>query len=217
MNRELHWELVDSIFKSAMGCRDCFVKGLADPAYLNLPQPRGIGREYFSSHPKVAMVLLNPGRGDNPEHRLTNDRHKAVLEDYMTSRMQFGEYLKFERSLMDDWGKPRGRFLKFIDFLGLSLDKIAVVNLAWCADSGNKSPTRMLSNCFDRHTSRLLEALAPQVAILSGAKTRRFGDRVRGILPDCEVQPTLHYAHRMGKEAENRLLKPLRDWLQSMM
>ena len=207
----MSWVSVESIFKGAMSCRYCFSHGLATPAYLDLPQPRGIGLEYFSSRMKIAMVLLNPGRGDNDQHRKANERNRENLEAFKAGRMQLGEYLEAERCSMDDWGNPRGKFVSFVKSLGLSVDQIAIINLAWCADAKNKYPSKMLSECFKRHTSKLLGELAPDIVLLAGAKTQSYGGRIQKAMPNCEIVPTLHYAHRKGREAESHELKPLHD------
>jgi len=47
--------------------------------------------------------------------------------------------------------------------MGLTLSRIAMANVAWCATDGNRYPPGMLRRCFSRHTAELLQALRPDV------------------------------------------------------
>jgi hypothetical protein len=69
----------------------------------------------------------------------------------------------------------------------------------------------MLERCFTRHTAKLLELLRPNIVLASGSAIRSFQSRIQDLLPGSTVLPVLHYAHRLGTEAELRELARVRD------
>jgi hypothetical protein len=116
---------------------------------------------------------------------------------------------------MQNWG--RGRFWRyFITSIGLNIDEIAFANIAWCATAGNNYPIQMLSQCYEKFTSRLLEALSPDVILLSGSNVHSFSNRVQTILPNAKLFPILHYAHREGMQLEKREVKRIQELLRTV-
>jgi hypothetical protein len=61
----------------------------------------------------------------------------------------------------------------------------------------------MRNRCFDNHTKALLQALAPNIVLLSGLDTHRFARRVERLVPGVSVIPMLNYAHRKRRDAES--------------
>jgi len=144
--------------------------------------------------------LLNPGSGESRNDRM-DVRFNRLLEEYAAGTRPLEDVLAHEREDMPNWG--RGRFLQFYSsHLGLRLDRIAFVNVAWCATKSNVYPDPMLAECFARHTLPLLRILQPDLLLLSGSKTRPFHAEIAAALPAARVEPMLHYAHREGATAE---------------
>ena len=69
----------------------------------------------------------------------------------------------------------------------------------------------MLSECFNRHTSSLVQLLSPEVVILSGSDIHRYGENIRRLLPNTQIIYTLNYAHREGHYAERQELARVRQ------
>lgn len=212
MNSDLCWQTIDTLFKASMLCRVCFDQHWAEPALIDVAQPRLIAPAYFSAAVAVMVVSLNPGAGNTPEKREDNRLFRQVLHDYKEGRKGLRDLFAFQRQSIPQWGWPRGRFVRFyIDGMGLTLDEIALANIGWCADGRNKWPKRMLSHCFQHHTRSLLQIVCPKVVILSGSGTHHYATEIQRVLPNCSVVQTLHYAHRKGREKERAELLRVRN------
>ncbi len=203
---------VDSLFKKAMICRRCFENGVAVPANIDVPQPRLIGSQYFDSSPRVMVIALNPGAGNSPEKVASNRIFSQHLYDYKNDKETINDLFTFQAKYMENWGMPPGKYIRFYcDGIGLSLDNIAMANIAWCADINNRYPATMLNDCFRQHTGPLISTLDPSIVILSGGPTHKFAKNINQMLPDCLVIQTLHYAHREGKHIEEQELRVVRE------
>lgn len=183
---------------AAEGCNDCF---LSDPTLhrpvLDAPQARWIGRKYFSSSPRIALVLVNPGGGNSDGAFFR--REATIFRDFFTTR---------------NYGLIEGHFVKelkrgvkwlawYRDVLGLNHDEIAQLNVAWCGTKENRYPPKMLDHCFRKHTSGLLRLLDPQVVLLSGSAIHRFSSPLSTMLPSATIISTLHYANRKSRADEH--------------
>lgn len=191
---------VERLARTAVACSVCFeTLGLTRTRVAHA-QPRWIGADYWHSRPRVAFLLLNPGSGESRNDRM-DVRLNRLLEEYAAGTRPLEDVLAHEREDMPNWG--RGRFLKFYSsHLGLRLDRIAFLNVAWCSTKGNVFPDKMLAECFARHTLPLLRILQPDLLLLSGPKTRSFQAEIAAVLPAARVEPMMHYAHREGAAAE---------------
>jgi hypothetical protein len=155
--------------------------------------------------------MLNPGGGTSYSS-LTNQRLTAVLDGFGKGQVAMREVFEQQELDMPNWGR-KGQFLPFYTKgLGLELESIAFGNIAWCATQGDKYPGPMLDRCFERHTSVLLQTLAPNTVLLSGSSAHRFQGRIQALLPGCSVVTMRHYAHRDGAAAEAQELERVR-WL----
>jgi hypothetical protein len=207
---------VEKVCREAVPCRRCFEQNLVQAAHIDIAQPRWIGPQYFAASVRVLIVSLNPGAGNTPEKQRSNVPFRQVLHDYRDGRKTLRDLFEFQRQYIPRWGTPPGRFVRFyMDGLGLTLDEIALANIAWCADARNKWPGPMLSQCFRFHTGNLVAAIRPDVAILSGSGTHRYAPEIGGLVPTCRVVCTMHYAHREGKDAERTELQRVRNEIAS--
>ena len=205
---------VESLYKTAMNCTACFFagRGLHLPT-IDLPQPRWVGPAYSTSAPRVLVVMLNPGQGDGPQLE-QNLRLKTLLHQYKRGELGFTALLDFQREHMRVWGRPQGRFLPFYtNSLGLELSALSFINIALCATKENKYPPSMLKRCFATHTASIASALEPGVVLLSGSATHSFSAEFSRLLPQAEVVPMLHYAHREGAAIQSREHSRVREIL----
>jgi hypothetical protein len=203
---------VETIYRKATSCRECFDLSEVDSPVIDIAQPRWIGRRYFSTQPRVAIAMLNPGSGDN---RLdTADKIALdVLRSFSSGTIRLEDVFSNQIKDMKFWG--RGRFLSFYtEQLGLKLNDIAMLNIALCATRHNLYPRSVLDRCFSTHTARLVALLNPDIILLSGSATHRFSKRMNGILPHAKVIPMLHFAHRKGKVTEARFQDITRRTIQ---
>ena len=178
-----------SLAQTAMRCNACFDDGKLLRSFVDLPQPRYIGPAYWTSSPRIAWVMINPGAGcDTPRER----SWRGSLVNYRDGTGSLQAVFDEQRKHMPSWND----MLPFIARHGLDVDALALVNVAWCASAGNKYPVRMLDTCWDRHSDPWLQDLAPAVVILSGTRTYRYQAQIRALLPTAQVLTTFHYAHR---------------------
>jgi hypothetical protein len=205
---------VERLTRTAVGCNVCFETLSLSRSRVAHAQPRWIGADYWHTRPRVAFLLLNPGSGESRTDRM-DVRFNRLLEEYAAGTRPLEDVLAHEREDMPNWG--RGRFLQFYSsHLGLRLDRIAFLNVAWCATKNNAYPDAMLAECFARHTLPLLRILQPDLLLLSGSKTRPFHAEIAAALPAARVEPMLHYAHREGAAAETAELQRAKLILQSV-
>ena len=204
-------QAAEVIFREAMKCRKCFDQDLVRSAFVDVAQSRWIGPKYFDSSVKVLIVSLNPGTGNTAEKQLSNEPFRQILYDYRDGRTTLQDLFAFQRQHIPRWGTPPGRFARFyMDGLGLTLDSIALVNIAWCAAAKNEWVRSMLSQCFHLHTNKLVSAIRPDVAILSGLGTHKYASEIERLVPRCKAVCTMHYAHRKGRDAERAELQRVR-------
>jgi hypothetical protein len=191
---------VERLARTAVACNVCFeTSGLARSRVAHA-QPRWIGADYWHTQPRVAFLLLHPGSDESRKDRM-DVRLNRLLEEYAAGARPLEDVLAHEREDMPNWG--RGRFLQFYSsHLGLRLDRIAFLEVAWCATRNDVHPESMLAECFARHTLPLLRILQPDLLLLSGSRTRPFHAEIAAALPAARVEPMLHYAHRDGVAAE---------------
>ena len=106
-------------------------------------QPRWIGADYWHTRPRVAFLLLHPGSDESRNDRM-DVRFNRLLEEYAAGTRPLEDVLAHEREDMPNWG--RGRFLQFYSsHLGLRLDRIAFLEVAWCA---TKQRRAIRSRCW---------------------------------------------------------------------
>ena len=212
----------EALSAKAVKCRVCFERFDVKPALIDVAQPRWVGSKYWSTRPRIVIVMLNPGSGEARDGS-ADTRSLNSLKAFAQSRGSLSAVLQHQAADMPNWGrllrteegKPNGhQFTTFyLKGLNLKLEEIAFANVAWCATSGNKYPSGMLSTCFERHTQPLLKLLAPDAVLLSGSATHRFAASIRPDVPDAKVIPMMHYAHREGANVEATELARVRAQL----
>lgn len=201
-------------YERAMPCNTCFAAGnsLIRPT-VSLPQPRWIGPAYETSTPRVAIVALNPGAGSST-NVAANASLLAMLRNYRDGRAEFSEVMTMQAEQMPGWGNSPGRFTGFYRRITeRELNQLAFVNLALCATKGNEYPTTLLATCLRDHTSKPLQALKPDVLLLSGSGVHRYENSIQRLLPEAEVILTFHYAHREGIYREDQEMTRVRQLL----
>ena len=202
--------VVESTFRTAANCRRCFEpsSGLnVRSAQIDVAQPRWVGPDYETSKRRVLLLMLNPGAGASRTEK--NAEFRDVLRGVRSGTREFSTLLDFIRDDIFDWG--RGRFIDFIHDCGLSLDNIALANVAWCATSGDEYPKEMLRTCFALHTCSLLRGLAPTTVVLGGILVWPFATSVSAILPAAKVIKTIHYANRGSKQERTAALRQVQS------
>jgi hypothetical protein len=193
---------LEQLSRDATKCRFCFEHyGLAAPV-TDIAQPRWIGPKYWESAKRVAIVMVNPGSGENSKKKELNRQGLPMLYDFRDGSVSLSDLFKKQKIAMSQWGSSSGKFKDFyIDQLGLDLDEIALANIAWCADLKNEHPRSMLQECFSRHTSDLLKLLDPHIILLAGRVTQSFSKPIAENLPEATIVNMLHHAHREGNDA----------------
>lgn len=200
-----------SVSRRATGCDDCFVRFRVERPTIDIAQPRWIGPDYKTSNPRVLILMLNPGSGDGRADDA--DRHfRKLLHDFHGGSVELASVMEHQRADIPNWG--RGRMAKSLTLSGLSLDRIALMNVAWCATKGNKYPGVMLRHCFSKFTAEAILILNPDVIVLCGSSVHGFLSQLSNLLPRVRFFKSLHYAHRKGQEATRRNAEALSRMVQ---
>ena len=87
-------------------------------------QPRFIGKNYWTCHRKILLLMINPGQGrDDEAHR----RGAALIREFGDGRNNLDVIFQTQRDDLQNWG----RFMHFYcDRLHLSVDDLALANVA---------------------------------------------------------------------------------------
>ena len=203
---------LEQLAREACRCRYCFDQldlGLTAPT-IAIAQPRWVGPRYWHSPKRILIVLLNPGSGEGRNDDADAKMYQELLE-FRDRRTTLDAIFAHQAKDMPNWGRS-GNFLPYyVAGLDLELDDLAFVNIAWCATAGNRYPSQMLSNCYDRFTSRLVAILSPRNVLLSGSKIPpSVYKNIRTNVPNAKLIPMMHYAHREGGLAQDEELRRVR-------
>lgn len=183
------------MFRTAIQCNVCFEDSGLSRGHIKVAHPRPIGPRYLASLMKILVLMINPGKGrSDQDHRDGETRLRA----FANGQALIEEVFHSQRVDFHNWG--RGRFLSFYEGLGLDLDEVALVNLAWCSEMHDKHPAWMLNQCLKRHTAPLLQALNPDVILLSGGDLQAFTHQLAAICPKARILPTLHFSNRESRD-----------------
>lgn len=194
---------VNDICMNAVKCRRCFKELDLVAADFDIAQPRWIGPAYWGATKKVVVVLLNPGSGD-----FRKDGGalaiKKIVANYSKGKTSLSDVFAAQRLDMEHWGVGR-RFLNYFEnSLGLNIEEIGFLNLAWCATKTNRYPMAMLRNCFHSYGVGMLKGLNPHFVILCGSVVQGFAKEITAVAPSCRIINALHYAHRKGADKERQ-------------
>ena len=151
---------IEALCREAVKCRACFDHGALTSATIDIAQPRWIGDGYWTSSPRVCVVMLVPGAGAN-HNAAANRRMQTLLQRFRSGETGLDDVFGFQRRDFPARGNPPGRFLNFFRTFGLDIDRIALANVAWCATNDNHYPRWMLNTCMRRFTGRLIDRLKP--------------------------------------------------------
>lgn len=198
--------------RRAAACRVCFDSEELAAAEVDVAQPRWVGTGYWTSRPRIILLLINPGSGKAHQ---SNAELRRLLQQFRSGRISLDSIFDFQRQDISSWG--RGRFMSlYFDFLGLEIDKVGLANVAWCAERNDNYPDWMLSECFHRHTADLLRILKPDIVLLCGDKAQAFATKVRDVAPQVRILSTPHYAARLSNQEMQERLSRIRQELGSV-
>lgn len=185
------------LYRAAVRCRVCVDRGWIQRPVIDSGQPRSVGPRYFASPRKVLIALINPGVGKDR----TDASHQgfpALLSAFAGGEIGLEAVNQWLLADLPNWGTPRGRFTQYLAAIGLDPKDIAILNIALCANDGNNQPREMFAECFPRHTTRILQLLAPDVVLLMGSRVWGFGPQIASVLENAAIVPTFHFAQRGG-------------------
>ena len=182
-----------TLYRNAMPCNACFgPQSQLQRPIVDVPQPRWVGPKYPAARPRVLVVALNPGAG-TARHAASNQKLHTLLHNFRDGSAHFDDVLAFQRSDMFTWGTSPGVFTRFYSqATGKQIEELAFLNLALCATKGNEYPAWILNTCLSSHTGKLLEALSPDIVLLSGSATHKFDPTIQRLLPSlcqCSTMP----------------------------
>ena len=203
---------LEQLARTATRCRDCFIDGRVTAPYIDVAQPRWVGPSYWDSRPRIAILMINPGR--SREGSTSARDYLPRLQAFRDGRLPLDGLLDIQRRNIEaGWRRFREFFL---EGLGLKLDELAFANVAWCATAENRYPRWMLDRCFSKHTGPLLRLLQPNLLLASGQPVRRFARQMDQLSPPAQVIEILHYAHRKGRAEQNSQLQRVRQEIATM-
>jgi hypothetical protein len=200
-----------ALYRRATDCSWCFEQNGVENkqlsrSFVDVAQPRFIGEGYWASQKKVLVLLINPGSGAGRRDS-ADDTHRDLIQLFGRGQGSIEAVFDHQRSDIDNWG----RFTSFYCAgIGLSVDTLALANVAWCGTVGDQYPSWMLTECFSRHGADLVQFLHPSIVLISGSSIRRFRKAVQAIAPQARLILTPHYAHREGKVFEENETQRIR-------
>ncbi len=204
---------IRKIFNDAINCNDC--ANIAELLPNSIPEPRWIGKKYFSSLSRIMLVLLNPGSGKGYKEYPQNT--VDPLKQYKSGNITIEEYFLHQREDMKSWGHKE-KFLNFYERgIELDFDSIAIANIAWCATINNKYKSNMLKNCFNRNTKELIKILKPNIIILSGTVTWKYKRKIEELDNKIRFVKTWHYANRKSTVANSEHTNRIKIELQKLI
>ena len=203
---------IDSIknsYKEAMSCNACFKNSELIRGKVKRAQPRWIGEDYFKANKKICVLLINPGDVGQKSKFLQQQasiEFENLIEGFHEGTVSWEEVMLFILKDMPNWGQGSKYIKLYFEHLKLPIKEIAFLNVMLC--SANKLDPRgepknyygqqTMSQCFQLHTKGIMEALDPDICILSGTAVWEFARRnnLESFFPNCEFKYIGHYAAR---------------------
>jgi hypothetical protein len=170
-------EIID-FFSKNYSCRKCFNNpnitksgkpfGVAD---ISGPQPRWLGRNYFSSEKKICIMLINPGSGNKTPENEWAPLKKLNKAETQELKEKFWDQLMYTNEVgMPKWGAWVNLYFESLGLVEKK-DEVAFMNMMLCASKGNAYNKKSLDLCFSSQSSHVLRMLSPDILIFSGAQT----------------------------------------------
>ncbi len=216
-----------NIYVQICACRDC---GLPD-GYC--PQLRPPGPEYKLGG--VVFVQINPGHTGSltageierkyvrqhdreiATRKATNTRKLVSLQSRFVESPGDDTYETmrdaFLNSMSEHWGWPPGKYGATIRAHGVSLDEIAIINLAQCPVPNNSYQRHQLDRCWTKWTSQLLTLLQPCVIVAQGTQVWNFL-RNRTLPVNAKVVEGVHHADRKSNEDKQKRMLHVLEMIQ---
>ena len=133
--------------------------------------------------------------------------NEASAETYENMREAFME------SMTTVWGWPPGNYGKTIEAHGVSLNDVAVMNLAQCPVPNDAYKSKQLQRCWKKWGYQQLEILQPALIVAQGKQV--YGFLIEKDLPsDIQVVEGLHHADRRSRKTKERLLEYVRSQIE---
>ena len=218
------------IYIQICACRDC---GLPD-GYC--PQLRPPGPQYRPGG--AVFVQINPGYTgsltpreieqkyvrqydrDIATRKATDTRKLISLQSQFVGNPTDTTYESmrnaFLRSMSEVWGRPPGKYGSTIRAHGVSLDEIAVINLAQCPVPDNSYERDQLERCWTKWTSQLLRLLQPCVVVAQGTQVWKFL-RDGHLRVNAKLVEGVHHADRKSNEDKQRRLLRVRKTIDQCL
>jgi hypothetical protein len=111
------------------------------------------------------------------------------------------------------WGWPLGKYGATIRMHGVSLEEIAIINLAQCPVPDNSYRRRQLDRCWAKWTSQILAQLQPCVIVAQGTQVWDFL-RTRTLPVKAKLVEGVHHADRKSNEDKQRRLSRVRETIE---
>lgn len=205
MNRE--FAIVVELARESTQCRVCFERSpLLRPALVDLAQPPFVPPSYWDAKPRVLIIGQNPGAGANRNDG-ADDEMRRLLIDLRDGRdSAWDDYTAHCALDVPNWGQ----FLVYLRSLDLSPAHTTLGNVAMCAvQTDDQIDDILFHHCSARFLSRWVSALAPDVVILMGKRSREAKALVSTAAPQAKILESMHYA--VGGSHRARLNKQLAD------
>ena len=208
-NNMAHYATSLTLARNAVSCNYCFTSGNLLRAGIGMAQPFSIGTEYRSGG--VAVVSINPGAAKDAGYK---EARKQALDRFKSGdNKALTEYWAALATDAENFWNPK--YLARLRRLGLTIESIAVGNIALCATAENDYPQSMLQNCWSRHSSQMINALRPGVIILMGGESvmHEFAKKLGASDLGHRVIRMAHFAHREGNVHEDMECERVRELL----
>jgi len=193
------------------------------------PQLRPQGSRYHLGG--VVFVQINPGHIGSMTEQQINKRYKSEygrktarwkasnarklmrLHKAFAKRTSSETYENmrdaFMESMANIWGWPPGKYGKTIEAHGVTLQNIAVMNLAQCPVPDDAYKHKQLQKCWNKWGFQQIETLRPSLIVAQGKQVYDF--LIQKEIPfEIQVVEGLHHADRRSRKRKEQLLEYVR-------
>src|SRR5947209_11879084 len=97
---------LEELAAAAVRCRVCFHEFPVQPARIDIAQPRWIGPAYWSTQPRLAILMLNPGSGESRTDS-ADECFRTLLHAFRAGSETLDVVFEHQASDMPNWGRRR--------------------------------------------------------------------------------------------------------------
>lgn len=197
------------------------------------PQLRPIGDNYHNS--RILFLQINPGNlgslTDEEIKEYSEPKRKIIykikegekvlrqLSEKFMENNSFEIFIELHKEYINVLktlsGHVKGKLNQVITNHGVTLDDVALLNLAHCPTTNNKYPKGLLKNCYNNWTKKIIDLLQPKVIVAQGKETFIFISELLNF-GNIKIIEGVHHASRQSNEWKNEKYNEVKNFLKTI-